>query len=88
MVPVPKKTENHEGANDFKKVTALAISCLSYLADAAIVDAGRLVSVTVEVPLYDNSLSDSNGCDPADCIGGLTRVNRIATKFASFSRSH
>lgn len=40
-------------------------------AEAAIVGA---TSVAVEAPLYDSRLSDAGGCDPAGCVGELTRV--------------
>lgn len=45
------------------------------LATRAIVEVGTLTEVTVDAPLYDPHLSNNNGCDPAGCVGDLTRVS-------------
>ena len=44
------------------------------LAGATSVEAGSVMSVTVDAPLYDTSLAAGGGCDPAGCEGSLTRV--------------
>eukprot|EP00752_Nemacystus_decipiens_P014959 g13318.t1 len=44
----------------------------------AVVDAGAVTSVAVEAPLYDPNLSDARGCDPAGCVGDLTRDGDLA----------
>ena len=55
---------------------ALASSAgLSSFAAAASVEVGTMTTVVVDAPLYDTSTSASNGCDPAGCVGDLTRVS-------------
>lgn len=39
--------------------------------EAAVVDA----AVSVEALLYDSRLGAAGGCDPAGCVGELTRVS-------------
>ncbi|CAM9160433.1 unnamed protein product [Ectocarpus sp. 4 AP-2014] len=46
---------------------------LSRFADAAIVEASTLATVTAVADLYDSSLSAENGCDPSGCVAELTR---------------
>ena len=46
------------------------------LAGAASVEAGSLMNVTIDAPLFDTSLAAGGGCDPAGCRGVLTRVSR------------
>ncbi|CAN0441059.1 unnamed protein product, partial [Ectocarpus sp. 12 AP-2014] len=46
---------------------------LSRFADAAIVEASTLATVTAVADLYDPSLSAENGCDPSGCVAELTR---------------
>lgn len=46
-------------------------------AEAALVDAGRFTAVSTSAPLFDASLGDDNGCDPAGCVGELTRVSAV-----------
>lgn len=50
----------------------LVLSCVSSV-NAAIVDAREVTTVTVDAPLYDPNLASANGCDPAGCVGDLTR---------------
>lgn len=64
--------------------TAVAtVSCMSSLANAATVDAGAFTTVTVEAPLYDTRLSAANGCNPAGCVGDLTRVRYAVYVFTT-----
>eukprot|EP00903_Cladosiphon_okamuranus_P018640 g17155.t1 len=39
----------------------------------ASIEAGSLMNVTIDAPLYDPSLIAGGGCDPAGCVGDLTR---------------
>lgn len=57
---------------------AAATSMMLSITNAATIDAGALTTVTVQAPLYDTSLSDEDGCDPAGCIGDFTRVSYVA----------
>lgn len=43
---------------------------------ASLVDAGDIISVYASAPFFDTRLGDENGCDPAGCEAGLTRVSR------------
>lgn len=43
-------------------------------ATAGPVDAGTVTTIAVNAPLYDPNLGDASGCDPAGCVGDLTRV--------------
>lgn len=43
-------------------------------AETGTVEAGTLGTVVATDTLYDTSLSDANGCDPAGCTASLTRV--------------
>lgn len=54
----------------------LAMGAALLVADAASVDAGALITVTVDAPLYDMRASGEGGCDPAGCSGDLTRVSK------------
>lgn len=54
---------------------ALYLGSLPSFAAAASVEIGTLTTVTVDAPLYDTKLSAANGCDPAGCVGDLTRVS-------------
>lgn len=42
-------------------------------ATAGPVDAGTVTTIAVNAPLYDPNLGDASGCDPAGCVGDLTR---------------
>ncbi|CAM9298873.1 unnamed protein product, partial [Ectocarpus sp. 12 AP-2014] len=52
---------------------------LSRFADAAIVQASNLATVTVVAVLCDPNLSAENGCDPSGCVAGLTRDGDATT---------
>lgn len=55
---------------------AIAIGSITtpvFTADAALVEASALTSVTVDAPLYDANLGAQNGCDPVGCVGSFTR---------------
>ena len=62
--------------NKTKLAAFIALLATSFaVADAASVDAGEVVTVTIEAPLFDTRLSPDGGCDPAGCSGDLTRVS-------------
>ena len=54
-------------------------ACLFSPAEAAVVTAGSVTSVTVEAQIFDAKLAADGGCDPAGCEGGLTRVGVAAS---------
>eukprot|EP00903_Cladosiphon_okamuranus_P020463 g18782.t1 len=54
-------------------------SGLSPFAAAASIEASTLATVTVDAPLYDTNLGVANGCDPAGCVGDLTRDGDATT---------
>lgn len=60
---------------------SLAASSCSF-ANADIVDAGTVTTVTVEAPLYDTRTGTDGGCSPAGCIGELTRVSCLSRPFS------
>lgn len=59
---------------------AAASWMMASMVNAAVIDAEALTTVTVEAPLYDPSLGDANGCDPAGCVGDLTRVSNVGAQ--------
>lgn len=60
-------------------VASLCLACLSITAQAAIVEAEQWTNVIVEAPLYDSQMTTGGGCDPAGCLGMLTRVGSLVT---------
>ena len=62
----------------FSRRSIVALSLLasaSLTADAAMVDAGTLVGVSVDSPYYDTRSSLPYGCPPAGCVAANTRVS-------------
>lgn len=58
-----------------RRVAAVAIALCPRAVLGALVDAGRYTEVYTYAPLFDTRLGDDDGCDPAGCIGDLTRVS-------------
>lgn len=57
---------------------AVATFCPGWItrtAEAAIVEAEQWTNVLVEAPLFDSRPAADGGCDPAGCLGTLTRVS-------------
>ena len=59
-----------------KLATFIALLATSFaVTDAPSVDAGEVVTVIIDAPIYDTRRSSDGGCDPAGCSGDLTRVS-------------
>ncbi|CAM9649139.1 unnamed protein product, partial [Ascophyllum nodosum] len=58
--------------------TAGILLLLAGSSEARTIEAGTVTTVTVDAPLYDTNTGDDNGCDPAGCVGELTRDGDLA----------
>lgn len=62
-------------------LAAAALSIPQLAVEGALVEAGSVTSVHSIAPLYDDRLGNEDGCDPAGCIGALTRVRNSCSLF-------
>ena len=53
------------------------MASVSLTAEARTVEAGTIVGVSVDAPVFDTRSSAPYGCLPAGCLGGNTRVSDI-----------
>lgn len=86
--PCSLKTSRLElGMIRFVRVVAVAALVIFPVGvQAALVDAGELTSVYTFAPLFDARNGSDNGCDPAGCLGELSRV-RIQLSFSTSGRA-